>query len=873
LYAISRWNFLLFHCLAETQAIVVGAAICMIYWNTRQLHDIGAYLVIGLGCLFGGLFDVVYVFAYPGMPVFPASDGNLAMQATTVANWYVSLSCLAAVPLLRHKVNAQWALLLYSSVAALVAAALFLGGPFPDCYVAGVGFTAFARIGAAISCSGYLGALLLLASRRRALDGRVFRLFAAALAAFLAGNLAAIAASDLNGFARTATHLCQVVAVSLGYAAFVEVGLQRPYELLLRSQQQSAETLQIILDSVPASVFYKDKENRFLRVNKHFADMMEMPREQLEGRSLFDLHPREQAEAYWRDDQEVIASGVPKTNIIEPVQTATQQRWLQTDKLPYRDAQGQIIGVIGFAVDITARKRVEGAMAETISRLRATLESTADGILVVDLEGRIVDFNDRFLEMWQLPKDLIPAGKQRDLVSSPGDRAAMQMILGRLKDPQQFIARVQELYAAPEQSSFDTLQWKDGRVFERYSQPQRIEGRPVGRVWSFRDVTDRRAAEQALSASEARYRSLVETIPQLTWRASADGEEVDCNRRWSEYTGQTPAQAQSYGWLTAVHPDDRSRVMDEMRQAAARRAPYEVECRLCRAADGSYRWHLARAVPLLGDDGQVAYWFGSATDIEELKQAQQVLQCAHEEQLERHRAELAHVGRLSMMGEMAAGLAHELKQPLHAINNYAGGALIRLQRTPAPDQELLAALERIGEEATRTAEIIHRVKGFVQKNKPQACSVSLNKLVEQVVLLSKAEVEQRQVEVALDLSADLPPVVADPVQIEQVIMNLVRNGLEAMDETPAAERRLRIQTMRHGAATVQLAVCDQGKGIVAEKREKVFEPFFTTKPNGMGMGLAISRSIVQAHGGRLWITADQPQGCTFHMALPLEQPR
>ena len=228
-----------------------------------------------------------------------------------------------------------------------------------------------------------------------------------------------------------------------------------------------------------------------------------------------------------------------------------------------------------------------------------------------------------------------------------------------------------------------------------------------------------------------------------------------------------------------------------------------------------------------------------------LKRARDMLKQAHDEQLQRHRTELAHVGRLSMMGEMAASLAHQLNQPLHAIHNYTSGSLMRLLKTPQRDEELVAALEQIGEEANRAAEIVRRVRRFVQKREPQFSEVFVNNLVEEVVFLGKTELEQRHAKVVIELSEVLPAVIGDPVQIEQVIINLVRNGLDAMDETPEENRLLSIKSVRYGEEMVQVEVCDHGKGMGREDAERVFEPFFTTKPEGMGMGLAISRSIVQ----------------------------
>jgi C4-dicarboxylate-specific signal transduction histidine kinase len=254
-------------------------------------------------------------------------------------------------------------------------------------------------------------------------------------------------------------------------------------------------------------------------------------------------------------------------------------------------------------------------------------------------------------------------------------------------------------------------------------------------------------------------------------------------------------------------------------------------------------------------------------DVARRKRAEEALR-ESQEKLQRHEAELAHVARLSMMGVMAASLAHELNQPLQAVRNYARGCARRLLKRADHDEELLTALEQVSQEADRAAEIIRRVREFVQKRDPQVSQVSVNALVEDVISLSKTEIGRRHARVVLELAADLPAVLADRVQIEQVAMNLIRNGLESMDETPLDRRQLTVKTIHRDADTVEIRVSDCGKGIGPDDLNRVFEPFFTTKREGMGMGLAISRSIVQTHGGSLGVSANQDGGCTFHFTLP-----
>jgi PAS domain S-box-containing protein len=996
LYAISRYNFLLFHCLAEAFSIIIAIAVFAIFWNTRHLLENSAYLVIGFGCLFAGILDVVYIFGYRGMSVFPGADGNTALQAKTVAQWFVSLSCVGAFAFLRRKINQTLALSLYSGLLALALGAIFYWRVFPDCYREGVGQTLFERIGLMISYSAYLAALGLLVRNRREFDSRVFKFLAATLIVFFVEDLASAVATDINGTAKTLAHLCQVVALYFVYKAFVEVGLTQPYDLLFRSQQQSAEALEqqrqfleTVLDNVQSGILACDANGVLTLLNRslrelhgvppqgspgehgaenyklyrpdgktpmkaeeipllralrgeriHDVEMVVVPRagpartcvasgEPLRGKdglirgavvSVHDITERKRMEealaaaaSEWSATFDAMADGVSvhgpdytisnvnrslcqmlgrtKQELIGskcyqvfhgtnapiagcPIEKSTRtfcqegaelfeptlNRWLAASASPILDEAGHVTRLVHTVRDITDRKRAEEALRQSEEGLRLVLEASGTGWWRLDLAGGNLTTDDRCKALFGLPPATEPSmALFRERISSADWQVAEQHVAEAMVRPGDCQAEYRTLW--PDGS----LHWIfiKGRSFQDApGKPRRLEG-------ILMDITDRKRAEEALRASEERHRLLVETIPQLAWRVSPDGMDVECNRRWYEYTGQSPAQVGAHGWLAPIHPDDLFRVVEQATHAANTKEPYEAEYRLRRASDGSYRWQLGRAVPVLGGDGEVICWIGCTTDIEELKQAQEILKKAHDEQLQRHRTELAHVARLSMMGEMAASLAHEINQPLSAINSYARGCVRRVLKKPEKDTELVAALEQVSEEAIRAAEIIRRVRGFVQKHEPQFSEVLVNDLVEEVVLLSKAELEQRHAQAVIELSENLPVVLGDPVQIEQVIMNLVRNGLEAMDKTSGGDRILRIKTMRHGDEMVQVEVCDGGMGIGEEHLEKVFEPFFTTKPEGMGMGLAISRSIVQTHGGNLWASLNQDRGCTFHFTLPV----
>ena len=276
-----------------------------------------------------------------------------------------------------------------------------------------------------------------------------------------------------------------------------------------------------------------------------------------------------------------------------------------------------------------------------------------------------------------------------------------------------------------------------------------------------------------------------------------------------------------------------------------------------------------------------------------------------EEQVQWHQAELAHVARLSTVGEMVAELAHELNQPLSAISSYAqalkrqlspGGCekmgtgaspdadssgLTRGGSEPAPifsqspvspnqSEELLASLGQIGEQADRAAEIIRRLRRFVAKAKPLQVVVDLNALIRDVAELMNIDARMAKAEMEFELTEPLPPVVGDRIQLEQVLVNLIRNGFEAMRESEREPRRLTIHTAVDGQRSVVVDVSDKGVGLSPAAIDRVFDRFFTTKPDGMGMGLPISQSIIENHGGRLWVTANADRGSTFHFTLPID---
>jgi C4-dicarboxylate-specific signal transduction histidine kinase len=240
-----------------------------------------------------------------------------------------------------------------------------------------------------------------------------------------------------------------------------------------------------------------------------------------------------------------------------------------------------------------------------------------------------------------------------------------------------------------------------------------------------------------------------------------------------------------------------------------------------------------------------------------------------EELLSQRQEELAHVVRLSTAGEMATGLAHELNQPLYSIANYARGCIHRLNTSSMDSNEFQEVAEEIAAEAERAAEIVRRLRQMVQKRQPVRSAIGVNQTIDEACALCRFELHRANVCREEELDPSLPYVLGDEIQLQQVLVNLLRNAVAAMRDTPQGERVLRVVTGQHDPTSVRVSVADTGCGIPEKDLERIFDAFYTTSSSGMGMGLAISRSIIESHGGRIWATNNARRGATFHFTLPV----
>jgi PAS domain S-box-containing protein len=354
---------------------------------------------------------------------------------------------------------------------------------------------------------------------------------------------------------------------------------------------------------------------------------------------------------------------------------------------------------------------------------------------------------------------------------------------------------------------------------------------------------------------------LLQQLPVSAWTLKPDGTPDFVNRVWLEFAGQTLDFVRSHpeAWMTAVHPEDREFAAKSFWKGVQSGQGFAFETRSLRAQDGVYRRHLQQAVVLRDAEGKVLKFVGTTTDIDDQKRAEEALRQAA--------AELAHANRIATMGQLSASIAHKVNQPIAAALMNAGTAARWLARQPPNLEEVGKAIEHIIKDGKRAADVASRIRNFSQKPPAQNGVVEINEAILEITGPTRVATSEHSVLVKMQLSDGLPPIVGDRVQLQQVILNLIMNAIEAMSEVTEGSRELLI-TSEAGPGSVLVAVSDSGPGLPANP-EHLFEAFYTTKASGLGMGLAICRSITQNHGGRLWATPNEPHGAVFCMLLPI----
>jgi PAS domain S-box-containing protein len=495
----------------------------------------------------------------------------------------------------------------------------------------------------------------------------------------------------------------------------------------------------------------------------------------------------------------------------------------------------------------------------SLSILRATIESTADGILVTDKGGDVLRYNERYLQMWQVQISEIADIRQHAQL--------LKLTSKYVADPQQYLDRMRDIYGTWPAESHDLLELVDGRVFERFSKIQYAEDQVIGRVWSFRDITARRHAEDALQESTERLRFMAEAMPQKIFTARADGAVDYFNQQWKDYTGLAPEQMQGWEWTKLIHQDEVDECIRHWQNALDTGAPLQVECRF-RQANGAYRWHLIQAQARRDPKGYISMWVGSITDIDTLKRAnEEKRQLLENERIARSEAERAN----RIKDEFLATLSHELRTPLNAI---LGWSQLILQGTMKKEdiQRGLETIERNARVQNKLIEDLLEMSSIISgKVRLDMQRVDLASVAEAAVESMAPAAEAKGVRIRKTIEASAGVVSGDSNRLQQIIWNLLSNAVKFTPKGGTVE-----VIVERVASHLEVTVKDSGIGIRTEFLAYVFDRFrqadssLTRNHGGLGLGLAIVKQLVGIHGGTVRAESEgENRGASFIVTLPL----
>jgi hypothetical protein len=531
-------------------------------------------------------------------------------------------------------------------------------------------------------------------------------------------------------------------------------------------------------------------------------------------------------------------------------------RWMSSRAEPMRDGGGHIVQWYGLSHDIDDQVHAEETLQQRERELSQLVDMVPSHLWRLTPEGETTLVNKRLADF--LGVDATDRRQLEEALASSihaEDAEEVGAVLGRSLLTGEPFAMNYRLRRAD-----GAYRWMSGRAEPMRDQ----EGRIVHWYGLCHDMDDQVHAEQALRERERFLWQLVDTVPAMIDCAAPDGEPIYRNQQLREFLGYELEELDGVGKSrldgtldAGVHPDDVAGVKERYAHSLSTGEPYARRHRL-RRFDGEYRWVETRAAPMRNAEGAILQWNVICLDIDSEVRAREELRLAQEK--------VARASQAASLAELSASIAHEVNQPLAAIVANSHACQNWLSTEPPNVERAKTTAERIIRDANSAGDVVSRVRALFRQEPRARSSEDVNRLISDVCELMADEIAAKDTRIEIDLEPDLPSVALDRVQVQQVLVNLIRNGIEAMDPLVDGTRVLQIRCCRDDLDAVSVVVRDTGTGF--KNAERVFEAFFTTKPNGMGMGLAICRSIIESHGGRLWAANNETRGATVAFTLP-----
>lgn len=534
---------------------------------------------------------------------------------------------------------------------------------------------------------------------------------------------------------------------------------------------------------------------------------------------------------------------------------------------------------------VSSRKKYR----ENFELLDGVLKNTSNAIYAKDDRGRFILANPVACRMLGRVESEIIGNSEEDLFPQ------------RKSEIREEQEREQRVLVNDEIVQFNSVRHLAGkRRYGKTTLSQLVDstGNIQGVLGVWHDLTDILEAEEKERESHRRLQVILESLPVMVWLADENNSCTYFNQRWLDFSGRSMEQELESGWAACVHPDDYQSCCASYKKGFETKKAITLEYRM-RHKSGGYRWVLDHGCPLLGENGEFWGFVGGCIDITDQVEARKLLEINNqslqrnvalgrealeeanrhlqfeidakrqaEEKVREHQLMLTHVARISAIGEMAAELAHEINQPLHALNNYTKGALRNLGRDSWQNHDFTKVFTLMEREIHRAAEIVRRVRGFAKNPTSEKELVPLTQVIDDSIQFVDFEIQKKKVQVYIERDVTNPHVLGDIIGLEQVLLNLLRNAVEAVETLPVMERILQVK-LSSTETEALLLVRDTGTGISSEAKMRLFNPFFTTKKEGLGLGLSISRRIIEEHGGSIWLESSSAEGTVFGISLPL----
>jgi PAS domain S-box-containing protein len=663
--------------------------------------------------------------------------------------------------------------------------------------------------------------------------------------------------------------MLQLFLAISAFSALIVAAISRQRQLALVTSRDRERELSQLVDMVPSHVwrlapdgepiFFNKRMVDFLGLNVAATDKLGMSR--LTAMIDAGVHP-DDAVAFGDTLRRCLATGEVFAMRYRLRRFDGIYRWMSSRAEPLRDEDGRIVQWYGLCHDVDDQMHAEEALRRSERQLREMIDAVPVRIWSAKPTGGPVYFNKRYQDHFRgviANFETIEVPRIETLLQEvihPADAPEVQLTLSRC-----FETGGESAMRFRWREKDGGYRWAECRV-----EPRRDENGEIVEWYGVSlDIDDEVRAQQALRERERELSQLVDMVPVQIRRLTPQGEPIFFNKRLLDFFGlndlaqldRPDTSRLAAAIRTLVHPEDSARLLDTVRQSLATGEPYSMKYRM-RRADGLYRWVDGRGEPVRDQSGAIVQWYAISIDIDGEVRAQEELRLAQES--------LARASQSASLAELSASIAHEVNQPLAAVVANSHACQRWLMAEPPNLERAQKTVERIIRDANAAADVVSRIRALFKQSGEARSSTALGGVIAEARNLMAEEAARRRVRMDIDVESDLPLVAVDRVHIQQVLVNLIRNGMDAMDAV-TGDRVLEVRVRRIGDV-VQTEISDRGAGI--EFPDNIFEPFFTTKGNGMGMGLAICRSIVESHGGRLWAEKNEPQGATFVFTLPVE---